>query len=122
MEKELIKTLIEELFGMEELHEEYQDNDTHFAIDMQKEDDNTLVITIELKDNKDKKEFESWVNDLDDEIFNETWESLSDEFGLKDLNEAYNSDDYITVIDKFKERAKEVINKKINYYKQLIQD
>lgn len=120
MEKELINTLLEELFGMEELHEEYQDNDTHFAIDVQKEDENTLNVKIVLKDNKDKKEFEAWVNDLDDEIFNETWESLSDEFGLKDLNEAYNSDDYIAVIDKFKERAKEVINNKISCYQKLL--
>lgn len=122
MEKELINTLLEELFGMEELHEEYQDNDTHFAIDVQKEDENTLNVKIVLKDNKDKKEFEAWVNDLDDEIFNETWESLSDEFGLKDLNEAYNSDDYIAVIDKFKERAKEVINNKISCYQRLLKD
>lgn len=122
MEKELINTLLEELFGMEELHEEYQDNDTHFAIDVQKEDENTLNVKIVLKDNKDKKEFEAWVNDLDDEIFNETWESLSDEFGLKDLNEAYNSDDYIAVIDKFKERAKEVINNKISCYQKLLKD
>ena len=122
MEKELINTLLKELFEMEELHEEYQDNDTHFAIDVQKEDENTLNVKIVLKDNKDKKEFEAWVNDLDDEIFNETWESLSDEFGLKDLNEAYNSDDYIAVIDKFKERAKEVINNKISCYQRLLKD
>ena len=122
MEKELINTLLKELFEMEELHEEYQDNDTHFAIDVQKEDENTLNVKITLKDNKDKKEFEAWVNDLDDEIFNETWESLSDEFGLKDLNEAYNSDDYIAVIDKFKERAKEVINNKISCYQRLLKD
>lgn len=122
MEKELINTLLKELFEMEELHEEYQDNDTHFAIDVQKEDENTLNVKIVLKDNKDKKEFEAWVNDLDDEIFNETWESLSDEFGLKDLNEAYNSDDYIAVIDKFKERAKEVINNKISCYQKLLKD
>ena len=32
-QEELIKVLVKELFGLDELHQEYQDNDTHFVID-----------------------------------------------------------------------------------------
>ena len=32
-QEELLKALIKELFGLNELHQEYQDNDTHFVID-----------------------------------------------------------------------------------------
>ena len=32
-QEELMKTLIKELFEMDTLHQEYQDNDTHFVID-----------------------------------------------------------------------------------------
>ena len=36
-QEEILKALIKELFGMNELHQEYQDNDTHFVVDSQKE-------------------------------------------------------------------------------------
>jgi hypothetical protein len=32
-QEELFKTLISELFALNELHQEYQDNDTHFVVD-----------------------------------------------------------------------------------------
>jgi hypothetical protein len=32
-QEELLKALITELMNMSELHQEYQDNDTHFVID-----------------------------------------------------------------------------------------
>lgn len=32
-QEELLKTLVAELMGMSELHQEYQDNDTHFVVD-----------------------------------------------------------------------------------------
>ena len=32
-QEELLKALIKELFEMNELHQEYQDNDTHFVVD-----------------------------------------------------------------------------------------
>ena len=55
-QEELLKALITELFKTNTLHQEYQDNDTHFVIDSIKEG-NTLTIKVELKENKDKKEF-----------------------------------------------------------------
>jgi hypothetical protein len=32
-QEELLKTLIKELFKMDTMHQEYQDNDTHFIVD-----------------------------------------------------------------------------------------
>ena len=32
-QEELLKALIKELFALKELHQEYQDNDTHFVVD-----------------------------------------------------------------------------------------
>jgi len=32
-QEELLKTLIKELFAMDTLHQEYQDNDTNFVVD-----------------------------------------------------------------------------------------
>ena len=118
-QEELLKTLIEELFAMDTLHQEYQDNNINYVVDSQKEG-NTLTIKITLKENKDKKEFENWVNNLDDDLFNEVWEELSEEDTLHDLNELYeNSDTYKEVITKFKNKTKEIANRKIKELQKL---
>ena len=111
-QEELIKQVIEELFSLDNLHQEYQDKDTHYVVDSQKEG-NKLTITITLKENKDKKEFERWVNNMDDDLFNEIWESLSEEDQLHSLDEMYNSDRYKEVIAKFKNKTKEIASSKI---------
>lgn len=118
MEKELF-ALIQELLKMDELHEEYTINDTSFAIDTRKQDDNTVVITVSLKANQDKKEFEDWVNDLDDSLFSEVWESLSEEYGLKKLNDAYEGENYKEVIKLFKNKAKMLAAQKVDYLTKL---
>jgi len=118
MEKELL-ALIQELLKMDELHEEYTINNTSFAIDTKKENGNTVVITVSLKDNKDKKEFEAWVNDLDDSLFNEVWESLSEEYGLKTLNDVYEGENYKEIIKLFKNKAKMLAAQKIDYLTKL---
>ena len=97
---------------MNELHQEYQDRDTHFVVDSQKEG-NTLTIKVKLLENKDKKEFERWINEMDDDFFNEIWESLSQEDQLHSLDEIYNSDRYKEVIAKFKKKTKEIASNKI---------
>ena len=114
--------LVKELFTYDDLHEEFTFNDDSFILDLKKEDNNTLTIKVVLKekDNKDKKEFEKWVNSLDDDVFNETWESLSEEFGLKELNDAYKTENYQQVIDMFKDRATQVITNKINNLKSFL--
>ena len=119
-QEELLKTLIKELFAMNELHQEYQDNDTHFVIDSQKEGD-ILTIKVQLiEENKDKKEFEKWVNQLDDDIFNEVWEALSEEDKLHSLDEMYNTKDYKKVISKFKNKTKEIAARRIAELQNLI--
>ena len=118
-QEEIIKALIEELFGMDELHQEYQDNDTHFVIDSKREG-NKLTIEITLKENKDKKEFEKWVQQLDNDIFNEVWESLSEEDELHSLDEMYNTERYKEVIAKFKNKTKEIVNQKIRNLQKII--
>ena len=111
-QEELLKQVIEELFSLDNLHQEYQDNDTHFVIDTEKKG-NTLNIRVQLIENKDKKEFEKWVNNMDDDFFNDVWESLSEEDNLHSLDELYNSDNYKEVIDKFKNKTKEIASIKI---------
>lgn len=117
-QEELLKTLIKELFELNTTHQEYQDSDTHFVVDSQK-NGNTLTIKVQLLENKDKKEFEKWLENLDESLFEEVLESLEDE-GLSDLNNLYNSENYKEVINKVKSKTKEIINKRIELYKKLL--
>jgi hypothetical protein len=118
-QEELLKALVKELFALNELHQEYQDNDTHFVVDSSKEG-NTLTIKVQLLENKDKKEFEKWIDTLDDDLFNEVWESLSEEDNLHTLNDLYNSKDYKQVITKFKSKTKEIAQRRIKELQKLI--
>lgn len=118
-QEELLKALISELMGMDELHQEYQDNDTHFVIDSTKEG-NTLVIKVQLLENKDKKDFENWLQQVDDDLFQEVLEELAEKDGLSDINSLYNSENYQQVIDKVKTKTKEIANHKIKMLKKLI--
>ena len=118
-QEELIKVLIKELLQMEEVHYEYTENDKTYVLDSEK-NGNELNIKVSINENKDKSEFETWANQLDDDIFEEVWQSLSEECNLHDLNELYESDNYKEVINKFKDMTKRVITNKINNYKKLI--
>lgn len=115
---ESLKTLIKELFKMDKLHQEYQDNDTHFVVDSQK-NNNTLNIKVQLLENEDKKKFNEWLSRIDDDLFSEILEELQDE-GINNLDEIYNSEDYALVIDKVKSKAKEIVAKKIKSLQSLI--
>ena len=118
-QEELLKALISELMGMDELHQEYQDNDTHFVIDSTKEG-NTLTVKVQLLENKDKKDFENWLQQVDDDLFQEVLEELAEKDGLSDINSLYNSENYQQVIDKVKTKTKEIANRKIKTLKKLI--
>ena len=118
-QEELLKSLIRELFALNELHQEYHDKDINYVIDSKKEG-NKLTLNITLKENKDKKEFEKWVNELDDDIFSEVWEALSKEDSLHSLDEIYNSDDYKEVIKKFKNKTREIASNKISKLQRLL--
>lgn len=117
MKQELLTQLVKELFeSVDELHQEYKDSEISYVIDAKKED-NVLNITISLNENKDKEEFQKWIQELDDDIYEETIESLKDE--IKDLNEIYESEDYQDVIDAFKNKVKEIAQSRIDYLKTL---
>jgi hypothetical protein len=118
-QEELLKALISELMGMDELHQEYQDNDTHFVIDSTKEG-NTLTVKVQLLENKDKKDFENWLQQVDDDLFQEVLEELAEKDGLSDINSLYNSENYQQVIDRAKTKTKEIANRKIKMLKKLI--
>ena len=119
-QEEILKALVTELMGLDELHQEYQDNDTHFVIDSTKEG-NTLTIKVQLLDNKDKKEFEEWLKQVDDSLFQEVLDELSEKEGLNDIQALYHSKDYKKVIDKVKAKTKEIASRKIKSFKKLLE-
>ena len=118
-QEELLKTLITELMGLNELHQEYQDNDTHFVIDSTKEG-NTLTIKVQLLENKDKKEFEKWLESVDEDLFYEVMNELQEKENLSNLNEIYETKDYKKVINKVKSKTKELALRKIKNLQKLI--
>ena len=117
-----MREILEKLFQQEELHEEIVDNNIKYVIDVEKDTDNEINITVtkEQVSNKDKEQFEAWVNQLDGDLFTEIWESLSEDYGLYDLNKLYESEDYKKVIDLFKERTQKILSKKIEKLTKLI--
>ena len=117
-QEEVMKTLIKELFKMDNVHEEYQDKDTHFVVDSQK-NGNTLTIKVTLVENKDKKEFEKWLEQVDDDLFSDVLDELQKE-GLANLNELYNSAKYGEVIKKVRAKTKEVAARRIKELQKLI--
>ena len=117
--EEILKTLISEVMGLDELHQEYQDNDTHFVIDSTKEG-NTLTIKVQLLDNEDKKEFENWLQLVDDDLFAEVLQELSEKEGIADIEALYKSADYKKAIDKVKAKTKEIAARKVKALKRLL--
>ena len=118
-QEELFKALIKELFKANTTHQEYQDNDSHFVVDSQK-NGNTLTIKVQLLENKDKKEFEKWLQQIDDDFFGEVLEELSKENEMLDLNSMYNSKDYKKVINIIKGKTKELAARKIREFQKFI--
>ena len=118
-QEELLKALIKELFEMDKLHQEYKDNDSHFVVDSTRKG-NTLTIKVQLLENEDKKDFENWLQQVDDDLFQEVLEELSEKDGLSDINSLYNSENYQQVIDKVKTKTKEIANRKIKMLKKLL--
>ena len=117
-----MREILEKLFQQEELHEEIVDNNIKYVIDVEKGTDNeiNIKVTKEQVSNKDKEQFEAWVNQLDGDLFTEIWESLSEDYGLYDLNKLYESENYKKVIDLFKERTQKILSQKIEKLTKLI--
>lgn len=112
--EELLKTLIDELFNLDSISEEYQDGEIHFRIDSKKEG-NTLTIKVERLENKDKENFENWLKDVDDDVFLEMVERLPVNF-----NTIYNSDNYKDIINIATDEIKNILNDRINKYKMIL--
>ena len=118
-QEDLIKSLIKELLQMNEVHYEYTEGNNTYVLDSQK-NGNELNIKVSIKENKDKQEFEEWANQLDDDVFEEAWQSLSELDNLHNLNELYESDNYKEVINKFKNVTKKILADRIINYKRLL--
>lgn len=120
MEQENFIQFIKELMEVNTLHQEYQDNDIHCVIDSAKDKDGNLTIKVKLIEDKDKKDFEAWLQNIDDELFSEVIDDLKEKHDIDNLNDLYNnSDQYKEVIKLFKEAAKKIALRKIEAYKKL---
>ena len=118
-QEEIFKALIKELFEANTTHQEYQDNDTHFVVDSERKG-NTLTIKVQLLENEDKKNFEAWLQHVDDDLFSEVLDELREREGLADLQALYNSEDYKKVIDRVTSKTKEIAARKIKSLKKLL--
>ena len=114
----MLKALIKELFAVTELHQEYHDTDAHFVVDSVK-DGNELTIKVKLLKNKDKEDFENWLQKVDDDIFSNVLDELKRE-GLADLEQMYNSKDYKTVISKVKSKTRELAERRIKELQKFL--
>lgn len=99
------------IFDLNEMHEEYTVNGESLSIDGQKQDEDTYVITIKRKENTKKKNFESWCNELDDEMFQLAFEKLQSKY--KDVASIYDSDNWEDLVDDFKKIVAEIKDYKI---------
>lgn len=118
MKEDLILALIKEFFSVNELHQEYSNNNIQYVIDSQKKG-NTLNIKVELIENKDKVEFEKWLEGIDDDFFAEILDTIHKEDKLLDLNKMYQSENYKEVIDLIKFTAKQIALRKIEKYQNF---
>jgi hypothetical protein len=88
-----------------------------YEVDLNKDGD-TLTIVIEKKEleNKDKKEFEAWLDTVDDNMFQEALEKVQKITGIdaKQLDKDYNSNDYKGIINLFKKIIPQIAQEKIN--------
>lgn len=73
-----------------------------------------------MLENKDKKDFEKWLSNVDDSLFSEVLDELKEKDGIYDLESLYNSENYQQVIDKVKSKTKEIVNRKIKELRKLI--
>ena len=86
-----------------------------YEVDLKKDGD-TLTIVIEKKELEDKKEFEAWLDTVDDNMFQEALEKVQKITGIdaKQLDADYNSDNYKGIINLFKKVIPQIAQEKIN--------
>lgn len=117
-QEDLFKALIKELFETNTTHYEYQDGDSHYVVDSAKEG-NKLTFTVQILENEDKKKFEKWLENIDDELFSEVLDELKEEESLVDIEAAYNSPEYKEVIKKVQAKTFEIAKRKMNLLKKV---
>lgn len=88
-----------------------------YEVDLKKDGD-VLKIVIEKKNlvNKEKQEFEEWLDSIDDDMFQEALERVHEITGIdaKQLDEDYNSKEFKGIIKLFKDIVPVIAKEKIN--------
>ena len=114
---EILNELLSQLLDLNEVHYEYLDNDSKYVLDVNRENEDNITITISREANEAKHEFENWLEGVDDDLFGEALEELD---GIQDLNKLYETEDFQEVIDKVKEAVKKKASEKIAEYQKLL--
>ena len=88
-----------------------------YEVDLKKDGD-VLTIVIEKKNlvNKEKQEFEKWLDSIDDDMFQEALERVHEITGIdaKQLNEDYDSEEFKGIIKLFKDIVPVIAKEKID--------
>ncbi|MER2010040.1 MAG: hypothetical protein ABS939_21605 [Psychrobacillus sp.] len=76
-----------------------------------------MHITVTLVEDTDKKEFENWLKQVDDDLFYDVLKELGDNYNLDQM---YNSENYKEVIDLVTFKTKELAKKRIKELESII--
>ena len=94
-----------------------------YEVDLKKDGD-VLNIVIERKklENKDKKEFEAWLDTLDDDLFQEALTKARELTGEspQKLDDQYNSENYKDIINLFKNVVSILVKEKIDALNKIL--
>ena len=94
-----------------------------YEVDLKKDGD-VLNIVIERKklENKDKKEFEAWLDTLDDDLFQEALTKARELTGEspQKLDDQYNSEQYKDIINLFKNVVSILVKEKIDALNKIL--
>lgn len=119
IKKEILNELIK-AFKFNECQEAttiQNEPDVAYEVDLKKKGD-IITIVLERKqlENKEKKEFERWLDSIDDDMFQEALERVEKITGLnpKELNAEYDSEDFKNVISHFKKIIPTIAKERIN--------
>lgn len=119
IKNEILNELIK-VFKFDEYQEAttIQNNpDVAYEVDLKKDGD-TVTLVIEKKElvNKEKQEFEKWLDTVDDEMFQEALTKVHEITGIdaRQLDEDYNSPEFKGIIKLFKQIVPAIAQEKIN--------
>lgn len=99
------------------------DSSVAYEVDLKKDGD-VLNIVIERKKlaNKDKEEFEAWLDTLDDDLFQEALTKARELTGEspQKLDDQYNSEQYKDIINLFKNVVSILVKEKIDALNKIL--